>query len=316
MSVAPKKLDELRFVGAGLMRPECVLTTRRGDLFASDRRGGIAHLDPSGVVSLIGKSEITPNGFAMLRDGSFIVSNLAGVGGVWKIERDGEVRPYILEIDGRHLPGVNFVGLDADERLWICVSTMNPEAGEYSKESRDGFIALHDQSGTRIVAEGMCWTNECRVTADGRHLLVNETFLRRITRFRIGSDGALTDRDVLAEFGQGVFPDGLQLDIDGGAWIVSVGSNRVIRVAPDGEQTVVIDDCDPERIAELERLHARNELTRPVLSAARGSVLANVTSIAFGGPDLKTAYLGSLGGASLASFRVEVPGLKPVHWTW
>src|SRR6201999_1264435 len=101
--------------------------------YASDKRGGIARLDSSGVLTLIGKSEITPNGFAMLRDGSFAVANLAGIGGGWKVERDGRVEPYILEIDGLRLPGVNFVGLDTDERLWICVSTMNPEAGEYSQ---------------------------------------------------------------------------------------------------------------------------------------------------------------------------------------
>jgi sugar lactone lactonase YvrE len=316
MPVIQKDLRELNFVGTGFSRPECVLATQNGDLFASDKRGGVAWLDPAGTLRVIGKSDIIPNGIALLRDRSFVAANLAGVGGVWRIRRDGQVEPYILEIDGVRLPGVNFVGLDDAERLWICVSTMNPEAGAYSQDSRDGFIALHDASGTRIVADNMCWTNECRVTADGAHLLVNETFARRITRFRIAPDGGLSHRDTVTEFGPGVFPDGLQLDAAGGAWVVSVGSNRVIYVAPDGAQTVVIDDGDPEQVAALERLHQHNKLTRTVLSECRGSLLTNTTSIVFGGPDLRTAYLGSLGGAAIASFRVETPGLKPVHWTW
>jgi sugar lactone lactonase YvrE len=267
-------------------------------------------------MEVIGKGNIIPNGIAMLRDRSFIVANFARAGGVWRIDRKGAVFPYVLETDGVCLPGVNFVGLDEAERLWICVSTMTPEAGEYSKESRDGFIALHDRFGTRIVADGLCWTNECRVTADGTHLLVNETFARRITRYKIASDGSLSDRDVMTEFGSGIFPDGLQLDAAGGTWVVSVGSNRVIHVERGGQQTVVIDDADREQLARLERLHTQNKLTRTVLSECRGSMLANITSLAFGGPDMRTAYLGSLGGTSIASFRVEVPGLRPVHWGW
>jgi len=41
-----------------------------------------------------------------------------------------------------------------------------------------------------------------------------------------------------------------------------------------------------------------------------------VTSLAFGGPDLRTAYLGSLKGTQLASFRSPVAGLPPIHWNW
>ena len=40
-----------------------------------------------------------------------------------------------------------------------------------------------------------------------------------------------------------------------------------------------------------------------MLSAASGKRLKNVTSPAFGGPDLRTAYMGSLAGDALAAFR-------------
>jgi sugar lactone lactonase YvrE len=311
-----RNLSDLTFVGSDFSRPECVLTTNKGELLASDRRGGVKIWSPSGASRLVGSADITPNGFAMLRDRSFLVANLAGVGGVWRIAPDGQASPYLTEVDGVRLPGVNFVTLDALDRLWICVSTLNPGPGQYSQTSRDGFIALHDRRGARIVASEMCWTNECRVSADGAHLYVNETFARRLTRFRIDQDGNLSNREVFAEFGPGVFPDGLSFDAAGCAWVVSVGTNRVIRVEPDGGQTIVIEDCDPVLSARLEALHQQNTLDRTTLSTVKGSTLVNISSIAFGGADLRTAFLGSLGGQTIASFRVRTPGLEPVHWRW
>lgn len=312
----PRDLSELSFIGSDFARPECVLVTKRGDLFASDRRGGVKSISANGESALIGRGDIIPNGIAMLRDRSFVVANLAGAGGVWRITRDGVVTPFLTEIEGVRLSGVNFVLLDSEDRLWICVSTRDPGAGRYSADSRDGFIALHDAKGARVVARDMCWTNECRVSADGAHLYVNETFARRLTRFRIGVDGSLSGREVFAEFGHGVFPDGLALDQAGCAWIVSVGTNRVIRVESDGSQTTVIDDGDSAQVARLEELHLRNELTRPVLGESRGSILSNISCIAFGGPDLRTAFLGSLDGESIATFRVSTPGVPPPHWLW
>ena len=41
-------LDGVAFFGARFARPECVLCTKAGDLFASDRRGGVSHVTPQG----------------------------------------------------------------------------------------------------------------------------------------------------------------------------------------------------------------------------------------------------------------------------
>jgi hypothetical protein len=38
----PVPLHALRFVGSGLVRPECVLATRSGALYTADWRGGVA----------------------------------------------------------------------------------------------------------------------------------------------------------------------------------------------------------------------------------------------------------------------------------
>ncbi|MBC7705930.1 MAG: SMP-30/gluconolactonase/LRE family protein, partial [Rhodoferax sp.] len=76
------------------------------------------------------------------------------------------------------------------------------------------------------------------------------------------------------------------------------------------------DDADGVTAQRLEAAFKAGTLDRPLLSAARGRRLSNVTCLAFGGPDLRTAYMGCLAGDSLATFRSPVAGLPPVHWNW
>jgi hypothetical protein len=55
---------------------------------------------------------------------------------------------------------------------------------------------------------------------------------------------------------------------------------------------------------------------RPHLDKAAGRILRNISSLAFGGPDLRTAYLGCLLGDTLAHFRSPVAGHPPRHWLY
>ena len=47
---------------------------------------------------------------------------------------------------------------------------------------------------------------------------------------------------------------------------------------------------------------------------ARGTLAPWLASVTFGGPDLKTVYLGSLRGTTIPSFRAPVAGLPMIHW--
>jgi sugar lactone lactonase YvrE len=306
---------ELAFVAHDLRRPECVLACASGRLYTSDARGGVMTVAPDGSQRLIGNSELTPNGIALCRDGSFLIANLHGSGGVWRMEAGGEAKPYLLEVEGQRLPGVNFVGLDTDERIWVSVSA-HATGDAYPVRAKTGFIVLIDKAGTRIVADGLQYTNECRVDPSGRYLFVNETFGRKVTRFRIAADGSLRERETYAEFSAGDFPDGLTLDAEGGVWVICVGSNRVYRVDASRRIETVLDDSVPEIVERLEAAYQSATLERPDLGAAKGPRLSNVTSLAFGGADLRTAYLGCLKGDSLASFRSPVAGVEQVHWHW
>lgn len=319
----PLPVESLASRGRGLQRPECVLATAAGDLYTADWRGGVACLGADGAQTLYrgelpnGRA-LRPNGIALERDGAFLLADLGETeGGVFRLRRDGTVEPVVTAIDGRPLPPTNFVMLDAHGRLWITVSTTRvPRSLGYRRDCDDGFIVLADARGARIVADGLGYTNEVAIDPTGGWLYVNETFVRRTSRFALRADGTLGNRETVAEYGAGTFPDGLAFDESGALWIVSIVSNRVIRLAPDGTATTWIEDADPAHVDWVEDAYDAGELGRPHLDKAAGKRLRNVSSIAFGGPDRRTAYLGCLLGDAILSFRAPDPGVAPAHWHW
>ena len=317
-------LNEIAFVGSGLVRPECVLATASGDLYTADWRGGVAHLRPGGDTALYTGSTadlpegLRPNGIALERDGSFLFANLGSeVGGIWRLDRSGQVRPVLTEADGEVLPPSNFVVRDAAGRLWATVSTrLRPRSLDYRRGASTGFIALMDQRGARIVADGLGFTNECAIDPSGRWLYVNETYARRLSRFPLQPNGELGAKEVVHEFGRGQFPDGLAFDTEGGVWIAGIISNQVMRLGPDGRLSIVIEDSDAGHVDWVEEAYDTQTLGRPHMDTVRSARLRNISSIAFGGPDLRTAYLGCLLGDSIAVARLGVQGAAPVHWLY
>ena len=147
----------------------------------------------------------------------------------------------------------------------------------------------------------------------GRYLYANETIARRLSRFPINA-GHLGSRETVVEYLDGVVPDGFEFDSEGAVWCASVMSNRLVRVTADGEQQVVLEDCDPEAIADGMEHWRAGTFTRDHMNIGAPKFLANIASVTFGGRDLKTVYLGSLFGRSLFTFRSPVAGVKPPHW--
>jgi hypothetical protein len=314
---------DLQFVGQDLARPECVVTTASGDVFVSDRRGGITCLRADGRQSFLAGRAVDgflPNGFSLLPDRSFAVANIGHLGGAWRLLPDGELIPEVIEANGMALPPTNFVHAeerDGELRLWVAVSTRHvPRERAFSREIADGYIALKDRKGVRIVADGLGFTNEIKVDPSGCWLYANETIARRLSRFAIRDRGNLGPRETVAEFGAGIFPDGFEFDAEGGIWIASVVSNRLLRLAPDGSQTVILEDADPEAVARAERHYAENRLGRADIDAGRNRTLGNLSSVAFGGPGLTTVFLGSLFAQRIATFRSPIAGATPLHWRY
>ena len=146
----------------------------------------------------------------------------------------------------------------------------------------------------RVDLDSVCITNGPAISPDGRTLYFVDTLGGTISACEIADDGSLVNSRPFVRIvpDQG-YPDGPTIDSQGHVWIGLYGGWEARRYSPAGEL------CDRVRF--------------PV---------ANVTKIAFGGPDMKTAYATTarqfltpeeiaqqpLAG-DLFEFRVEVPGL-------
>jgi len=308
-------------IGHGLKRPECVLTHVSGLLFAPDwhGNGGVAVIRPDGSVIRIESSEmpLRPNGIALEEGGTFLLAHLGDTkGGIYRLHADGAVDRVVDRVDGEPMPPANFVVVDGQGRIWITVSTrVRPRADDYRASACSGFVAVAEPGDTnaRIVADGLGYANECVVDSAGKRVFVNETFARRLTGFRLADDGSLHDRTLVATFGIGIYPDGLALDAAGGLLVTSIVSNRVLRVDPQGRATTLLDDSDDAHVAWAEAAYRADALGRPHLDTAKSRCLKNVSNLAFGGDDMRTAWLGNLLGDSLPWVRLDVPGVPMTH---
>jgi sugar lactone lactonase YvrE len=325
--VSPFSLADVTQTGTGLARPECVLATRRGDLFVAHLGCGVLHIAPDGTQRTIGAvrevdgTPFVPNGLALLPDGSFLIANMGQAGGLWKLDARGRLSEVLRAVDGQPLGATNFVTTDSTGRIWVTVTSRQwpislAMTGADRPPVEDGYLVLLDGRGARIVADGFAFANEVRLSADERAAYVVETFGRRITRFRVGADGALDAREVFVRFGRGTFADGAAFDSAGGLWVASIVSNRLLRVDPEGRTSILLDEEDPAHTERIERKLDSGTLEREDVQRTPSRVLKNIASITFGGPDLRTVYLGSLGGDTLATLRSPVAGAAPVHWDW
>jgi sugar lactone lactonase YvrE len=249
-------------------------------------------------------------------NGNFLLADLGeSLGGVYELDRAGHVVPILERVDGIDLPPTNFVHEDGQRRIWVTVSTSHrPRATAYRADVADGYIVLLTDAGARIVADGIGYTNEALPSPDGKWLYVNETFGRKLSRFPLRADDALGAKQVVTTFEAGTFPDGLSFDQGGDVWITSIVSNRVIRVAADGRQSLMVEDCEPAHLERCEMAFIAGTMGRPHLDTCGGRALRNISSLSFGGPDRRTAYLGCLLGDAIAYFRAPVAGHAPVHW--
>jgi sugar lactone lactonase YvrE len=157
-----------------------------------------------------------------------------------------------------HAPGnrLNDSCVDAAGRLWFG----SMDDGESALTGR---IYRADARGIAPVVDGIAITNGPAVAPDGRTLYHCDTLLGTIHACEIGDDGGLVGSRVFAQVDPAVdgYPDGPIVDAEGHVWVGFFSGWCVRRYAPDGSLAA--------------------EVRLPV---------ANITKIAIGGPDGRTAY--------------------------
>jgi sugar lactone lactonase YvrE len=179
-------------------------------------------------------------------------------------------------------------------------------------------VALVDNGALRIVADGFRFTNEIRFDAKEEWLYIVETTGPNITRMRIDDRDPknirLVDREVFGPSHLGGYPDGIAFDSFGNLWCTLIMVDQLIALTPEGDKLILLDDGDPQASANLLTRMAQGTVRTEDMQRARGTIAPWMASITFGGPDLKTAYIGSLQGNRIPYFQSPVAGLPMVHW--
>lgn len=178
--------------------------------------------------------------------------------------------------------------VDPHGRLWF--GTMD----NAEKAKSGAFYCYADGQLERTAITGIAITNGPAVSPDGRILYVVDTLKGTIDAAAIAADGSLGERRPFIRIDpRDGHPDGPTIDREGCVWISLYGGWEAHRYSPSGE----------------------------LIEQVRFPV-ANVTKIAFGGADLRTAYATTarqlLGAEQIAKqpqigdvfdFQVDVPGV-------
>jgi hypothetical protein len=85
-------------------------------------------------------------------------------------------------------------------------------------------------------------------------------------------------------------------------------------ITTDGDYHAVFEDPREDVLKSFEEKIATGTAEPSDMAMAMGPTLQFITSLAFGGPDLRTAYLGSLAMSKLPTFQSPVAGLPLRHW--
>jgi gluconolactonase len=283
-------LSKVKTIGTGLVRPEGVMTADDGTIYAADGRGQCARIEKTGKTVFFGNLGGLPNGLCLDPEGNCIVANI-GNGQVQSLFPDGSHKVLMTEADEKQMGTPNFPFIDSKNRLWVSNSTDHKDLGAaLQRPVPDGSIVLIERDRSRIVSGGICFANGLTLDAEEKYLYVAETMEKRILRYQIADDGSLSGREVYgpASLGPLGYPDGIAFDEAGHLWITFPSWNAVGYLTLQQELVMVLED--PE-----------------------GRILRRPTNICFGWEGRKTAFLGSLEGATIPYFEVPFPGMRLVH---
>jgi sugar lactone lactonase YvrE len=308
------EISGLEAIGHGIERPEQVLVGPDGDVFASDKASAVAQVLPDGGLRRMGHAGGEPNGIALDGAGRFLIANF-GLGALQELDpASGRIRVLLSgEVKGLPLRWLNYVLVDSAGVLWASVCSVNPDLRHtIAHGTADGYIFCLDRARgvPEVVAHGVNFPNCMALDQRERYLYVVRTLMADVVRFpiadgRLGPEEAfgpplggrradeygahaaalLGDRSVTRRWGMA---DGCAFDAAGNLWVTLARANRIVALTPAGHVVAVAED--PE-----------------------GVLISGPTSVAWGGPDRREVYIGSLEAPYILRGRSSVAGLPMIH---
>jgi D-xylonolactonase len=253
----------------------------RGLVFSEVIFGGVHCLKSDGSVELLLPHRKGIGGMALHENGGFVVS-----GRNISLKVPGQVGTEVLlpNDPDNGLLGFNDLTTDAAGRVYAGSLAFRPVGSDDTP--KPGQLYCIDIDGrARVVGKDVMLTNGMGFSPDDRKLYHSESRRHIIRVYDVNDDGSLGPHSTFAPVEGGV-PDGMQVAEDGSVWVAVAHGDRVDVFNPDGS--------------------LRQSIAVP---------LPMVTSVCFGGADLRDLYIvtGSGGtdsdrAGSIFRMRSDIPG--------
>ena len=252
-----------------------------GLLFSDVIKGGVYLLDHLNNVSPIVEHRRGIGGIAIHQENGLIV----GGRNIAYKSFTGDKTTILLSYDvTEDAVGFNDLTTDSKGRVYVGSVAFKVFSDD---EMIPGHLHVIDVDGSvRTISDGVMLTNGLGFSPDGRTLYHADARDAVVRQYEVRPDGNVSDWKPFVQANNG-HPDGLAVAEDGSVWIAMAYGSRVDVFESSGA--------------------LRESLPVP---------LPMVTSVCFGGPDLKDLYVvtGSRGGPSatcgtIFRTRVDIPGL-------
>ena len=216
-----------------------------GRLWFSDWTGGrIVAVDGDGGTEVVVEHTSLPLCFDFLPDGRLlVVSNQEHA--LLTLGPDGALTTY-TDLSAISTLGCNDIVVGGRGLAFVNSPNFDFAAGPPPGDVQPGVVGVVTPDGrARVVADDLAFPNGMAVSADGRTLVVADSYRHSLVGFTIGYDGTLTDRRVWADLARpgsdSHTPDGICLDAEGAAWYADVPHQVCVRVAEGGQVLQVVE---------------------------------------------------------------------------
>jgi gluconolactonase len=305
--------DEIEWstVASGLRFPEGPVPQPDGSVLVVEiARGTLSRVQPDGSVEVVAECGGGPNGAAIGPDGAVWITNNGGCfswidlgelmlpgpvppewsgGSIQRVDpATGAVETVYTHCGDQRLRAPNDLVFDDHGGFWF--TDHGVRQGRTS--DRTGvYYALADGSSITEVLFPLDAPNGIGLSPGGDRLYVAETHTGRLWAWDVPEPGVAVGSGLLEPHGDLVaglaglqLLDSLAVEADGRICVATLNNGGITVCAPDGSGVEHIPTGDPV-----------------------------TTNIAFGGPDLRTAYVTASGSGRLLSTRWPRPGLRLAH---